>query len=216
MTRSAGLPSDDDLHRYGNVVVSAWAPPACKSLGHEWLDGLLGQLMAGGAGVFVLGHGRKALEQLPPEAVPADVRRVIDSVLPEPTAAPLVSVPSSVAESNFEVLRAGDLNVRQRILDASTGMASIKSTHLGRFILLSDAVDLASTLRERPVPDPLQIHLSCLKNPGAGLRQPDAKWLSSTKSWSQGQVAVSWKGTSVCLSAGSPTLRSLRDSLLER
>lgn len=64
----------------------------------------------------------------------------------------------------------------------------------------------------RPAPA-LQTHLSCLANPWAGLRQPDARWLRSIGHWPDDRVAVTWRASALCLLAGASQLTALHAGL---
>ena len=121
-----------------------------------------------------------------------------------------------MARASVALLRTGDIHLRRRWLDESSGLTRIESTHLGRVLVLSSVAVALQGLPPLVVPPPLQLSLSCLKNPTAGLRQPDAAWLRTLSDRPGDSLVIGWLGNSLLLLAGREALRDLRSQLIGR
>lgn len=210
------FPAAADVARYGNLVLQAWAPPAHESLADDWVDSATRALLAGPGQVFLLGHRPSALAKLPPGAVSTEIARLSSCLTGEPRRGPLHRIPRDAAMASAALLRPGDLAVRQRRLDESTGMTRVSLTHLGRVLVLSSPAALLDAIEALAQPAPLQLLLNVLNNPQAGLRQPDATWLRSIRNWTGEDIVVTWSGHTLCLLAGREALFDLRWRLLDR
>lgn len=209
------FPTASDVERFGNLLLQAWAPPGHECLANAWIESAIGAFLGGPNEIFLLGHRPGLLQNLPSEALSVEASRLLSAVTKELQLGPLHRISHEDAIASAALLRSGDLHVRERRLDDSTGMMCVTSKHLGRVLVRSSAAEVLRVIQGGASRPPLQLHLSCLTNPHAGLRQPDAKWLRSIRSWTGAGLAVTWKGDSLHLFGGRATLLDVRVRLLE-
>lgn len=209
------LPPFNDVARFGNMVFSAWAPPASRTLASAWLRAVLDSLLASGQAAYIIGYRPGALSNAPAQAIPAGTLAMLEQLVPEPIWGPLHRLPDDSARASLDTLLAGSLNARWTLVDESTGHTRVKSISLGRPLLTACVDAVAHAVRSTAAEEPLQIHVACLANPEAGLRQPDARWMRSLKSGAGGQLALTWLGNSnaLCVSGGREALWRLHLAL---
>lgn len=203
----------DAALRCGNLAVGAWAPKPHAAQAQAWTASVLNGLVAQGLPLYVLGHRPGAAARLPSDTVPKDLRALLASLAAEPEPGPLQRVAVTAGHGLPPPMRAGDLLVRRRRVDDVTGAERIESTHLGRPLFLACAADVLQAIRSVPAAPPLKRQLSCLANPWAGLRQPEARWLRDTKTWPDDRVAVTWRANTLCLLAGTGQVAALHGGL---
>lgn len=214
MPAPAGFPAVADIERHGNLTLSAWTPPAHQALAEEWFTAALTALLGATSKAFLLGHRPGLLSSLPPDAVPAPTMRLLQSLAREACGAPLHRIPEEIARTSVATLRKGDINHTSRRLDEATGLSQVTNTHLGRALIRTTADTALGALQGVAAPAPLQLHLSCLTNPQAGLRQPDARWLRSVSEWTGTGVGITWAGNTLVFLGGPTPLLELRNQLL--
>lgn len=212
----AASPSAADVQRFGNLLLQAWAPPAHPLLAPAWLDEILRAFIGAGAAVVLLGHRPGTLRALPPPVLTDDTRTLLAALTPDPDHPGLHRLPPAMAQASIALLRPGELHIREQKIDEATGLTRPVSTHLGRLLLLSSTSTALQVLQQVAVKPPLQLGLSCLTNPWAGLRQPDATWLRSIKAWTGDALVIGWRGTALQLLAGHEALPGLRTRLIDR
>lgn len=214
MPAPAGFPAVADLERHGNLTLSAWAPPAHQALAEQWFTATLTALLGAPSETFLLGHRPGLLRNLPPGAVPAPTMRLLQSLAREAGNTPLHRIPKEIARASVAALLKGDINLTSKRLDEATGLSQIKNTHLGRALIRTTVDAALGALQGIAAPAPLQLHLSCLTNPQAGLRQPDARWLRSVAEWTGTSVGIIWSGRTLVFLGGPAPLLTLRNELL--
>lgn len=205
-------PSAADVQRFGNLLLQAWAPPSHPHLAPAWLDEILSLLIGTGQAVVLLGHRPGTL---PPQALPEDTRALLAALTPDPDHAGLQRLPPALAQASLALLRPGELHIRQTNIDEATGLTRQVSTHLGRVLMLASPSSLLQVLPQVALQPPLQLGLTCLTNPWAGLRQPDARWLRSIKTWTGDALVIGWHGHALLLLAGHEALPGLRIRLID-
>ena len=215
MPAPAGFPAVADLERHGNLTLSAWAPPAHQALAEQWFTAALTTLLSAPSETYLLGHRPGLLGNLPPDAVPAPTMRLLQSLTRGAGNAPLHRIPEEIARASVAALRKGDINSTSRRLDEATGLSQTKNTHLGRALIRTTVDGALGALQGIAAPAPLQLHLSCLTNPQAGLRQPDARWLRSVAEWTGSGVGITWAGNTLVFLGGPALLLKLRNELLD-
>lgn len=209
-------PSLADVQRFGNLLLQAWAPPTHPLLAPAWLDETLGRFIGAGAAVLLLGHRPGTLRTLPPQVLTHDIQALLAALTPDTDHAGLHRLPPAVAQASLALLRPGELHIRQKKIDKATGLTRPVSTHLGRLLLLSSTSAALQVLQQVLAKPPLQLSLSCLTNPWAGLRQPDATWLRSIKAWPGDALMIGWRGNALQLLTGREALPDLRTRLIDR
>ncbi len=214
MSSPEAFPAVADVERFGNLLLSAWAPPSHMLLADAWIESVTGVLLGSSEGLFLLGHRPSRVASLSREALAEETRLLLGSLSEEPGCSSLHRIPQEVARASTALLRSGNLHVRQRRVDESTGQAHVDSTHVGRVLVLLSVDATVGAVETVAVSAPLQVHLACMTNPDAGLRQPEARWLRSVRSWTDDTVVTSWSATSLTFLAGSEALLELRSRLL--
>ncbi|RTL47146.1 MAG: hypothetical protein EKK53_00500 [Burkholderiales bacterium] len=202
-----------DAMRLGNLVVSAWAAAPAAELAQAWLDTVLGRLLADDAPLYLLGHRPGVVDRLPRPALPADLQRLLAALADAPEAGPLHRVPSQAGADVPALIRPGDLHLRRTVIDDSTGLGRIASTHLGRLLFIVPAAAALRAIQSAPVLPPVQRSVSSLVNAWAGLRQPDARWLRAIRAWPDDRVVITWQGKALCLLAGEAQVGELHQAL---
>ena len=215
MSTSEAFPDVADVERFGNLLLSAWSPPSGKPLAEAWVESVVAALLKSHHNLVLLGHRPGKAKNLCRDELSDETRYLFDSFTQDPNCSSLYRFPPEAARVLSPLLRSGDIHVRQRITDESTGLTRIDSTHLGRVLILSSLTATLQAIQNVDIDASLQVTLSCLTNPYAGLRQPDSKWLRSIRSWSSAEVAIGWQDTSLQILAGRDTLRQLRNNLLD-
>jgi len=172
---------------------------------------VLHSLAASRPALYLLGHRASTLRNLPGQTLSEDVHALLNRLVPEPATGPVHRLPDDDAEASIDALRSGDLHVRRSVLDPATGLTRVESTFLGRPLLLTSVAHATVAIQSGPVAAPLQIHSTCLSNPEAGLRQPEARWVRAIRTWAGDRVAITWSGnsSSLCVMAGPDALSHL-------
>ena len=161
-----------------------------------------------------LGHRPGLLRNLPPDALPAPTMRLLQSLAREAGNAPLHRIPEEIARASVAALRKGDINSTSRRLDEATGLSQTTNTHLGRALIRTTVDGALGALQGIAASAPLQLHLSCITNPQAGLRQPEARWLRSVAEWTGSGIGITWAGNTLVFLGGPAPLLELRNELL--
>lgn len=211
MLTSETFPAAADVERFGNLLLSAWSPPSHRVLVDGWMESAIDAVLRCASDVFLLGYKPALARSLP---VPQDMLALFVYLTKETERGPHYRIPVDIARASTALLRPGDLHVRQRRTDGSTGVTHVESTYLGRVLALMSVADALRALQGVTVAAPLQVNLSCLTNPQAGLRQPDARWLRSMRDWTGNVVGITWLGDSLTLLGGREALLQLRVGLL--
>jgi hypothetical protein len=216
MTLSAPPPAFTDVERFGNILVSAWAPPSHKNLAGNWHRAVVASFIASRQAIYFLGYRPGRLPKVPGNSLSSASRALLEQLVPEPLSGPLHRLSQDSAEASVHPLSSGDLNARWLVLDKTTGLSRVETVFLGRPLVLTSASKVAEVVECTEAPPSLQINASCLTNPEVGLRQPDATWIRSTRAWSGDTVAITWLGnsSSLCIMGGREALLRLHSALI--
>ena len=136
MSSAEPFPAVADVERFGNLLLSAWAPPSHMLLADAWIESMTGVLLGSSKDLFLLGHRPGRVASLSREALAEETRLLLGSLSEEPGCSSLHRIPQEVARASTALLRSGNLHVRQRRVDESTGQAHVDSTHVGRVLVL--------------------------------------------------------------------------------
>lgn len=215
MTLSAQPPALSDVERFGNILISAWAPPSHKALAGDWRRSILGSLIASRQAIYFLGHRPGRLPKLPGHSLSTASRVLLGQLVAEPNFGPLYRLPQDAAEVAVDALSSEDMMARWSVLDETTGLSRVESVFLGCPLLLTSVGTVTEVIACTAATPPLQINASCMTNPEVGLRQPDARWLRSIRAWPGHDVAMTWRGnsSSLCIIGGREALRVLQSNL---
>lgn len=208
------FPTVADIARYRNLTVSAWAPPAARSLADDWLTAVLHSLLDEPHDLFLLGHRPGVLRHLAPDTLPVAMQGLLAALRPTTGGEPLHRISHAGATNAEALLRAGDLNIRVTRTDDATGLPRVYTTHLGRALVRLSAAQAIAAIARAPVSSPLQLQLSCLTNPHSGLRQTSARWLRAIADGTGDGLAITWRQHTLMLLGGQAALCELRSKLL--
>lgn len=214
MADAGSLPTLADVERCGNLLLQAWAPPDARAAAEGWLRHAVHGLAGAQPVLHLLGYRPARWHSLPPGAAPAAWAPMLDAAETHADDPALHRAPTAVALLALSPALPGELHVHQRTIDPATGLSRPSSTFLGRVLVPGTVDGVLDALRGVAAQPPAQLTLTCLTNPHAGLRQPDARWVRAARDWPGDRIAASWRGTSVTLLAGRAALARLREGLL--
>lgn len=197
----------------GCLLLQAWAPPSHPRLAADWLDEIIRGLIGAAQPLLLLGHRPGRWRALPPQALPDDTRALLAALTEAPGEPALHRLPQAQALDAIPLLRAGDLHVRLPQQDPATGLSRIASVHLGRVLVWSTPAVAPPIVQQVPARAPLRLSLANLKNPWAGLRQPDAHWLRALLSRQDDTLVIGWLGQSLRLLGGPEALDDMHARL---
>lgn len=214
MSVSDAFPAGSDVERHGNLLLLAWAPPSHEALAEAWVESALGALLGPDDHCYILGHRPGRVKTLPSGCLSGDTRSLLESLVPASDLGPLHALPHGTGRRSVTLLRAGDIHARWNAIHEQTGRTRVHSMHLGRVLVVSTVARILGVVQGTAPTPPLLMALSCLTNPGAGLRRTESAWLQSIRAWSGNPVAITLPGNALCMLAGREALTELRIGLL--